>query len=515
MQNQWRAKKTLAMYENDIKASGLKKILGKWSLTSLGVGCIIGAGIFVMTGLAAREYAGPALAISFVIAGLGCTFAALCYAEFASMIPVEGSAYSYSYATMGELFAWIIGWDLIIEYSMASATVAVGWSGYFLKFLGLFHVHLPLWLVNDIASAKSMVAEATSNGKLDELNQKFSSLEIPNVMGIDIAMNLPSFLVCLLITYVLYRGIKSAVNTNLTLVILKVSVILFVIVTGAFFVDATNWSPFIPVRTLNSQGNMSFGFAGILTGAAYVCFAYLGFDAVATQAGEAKNPRKDIPFAILVSLSICTFLYILVTLVVTGMVKYSEIDITAPIADAFGRFGLSFSVWIISLAAVAGLTSVLLVNMLAQSRLFLAMSNDGLLPKKFFGKLHSKYKTPYIGTVLTGLAVAFTAGFVPMDVIAKLVNIGTLFAFTMVCMAVMVMRYKQPTVNRPFRVPFVMIIAPLGILFNLSLMFSLELENWVRLFVWLALGLVIYFIYSQRHSVLGKTLKAEVKTGKS
>jgi len=318
MQNQWRTKKTLAMYENDIKQSGLKKILGKWSLTSLGVGCIIGAGIFVMTGLAAREYAGPALAISFVIAGLGCAFAALCYAEFASVIPVEGSAYSYSYATMGELFAWIIGWDLIIEYSMASATVAVGWSGYLLKFLALFNVHLPIWIVNDISTSRALIADATTRGTLGELGRRFSSLEIPTLFGNQIGINLPALLVCLVITYILIRGIKAAVNTNMTLVILKVSVILFVIVVGAFFVDTSNWTPFIPAPTLNSQGNMSFGISGILAGAAYVCFAYLGFDAVATQAGEAKNPRKDIPFAILVSLSICTVLYVLVTLVVTG-----------------------------------------------------------------------------------------------------------------------------------------------------------------------------------------------------
>jgi len=503
------------MYENDIKQSGLKKILGKWSLTSLGVGCIIGAGIFVMTGLAAREYAGPALAISFVIAGLGCAFAALCYAEFASVIPVEGSAYSYSYATMGELFAWIIGWDLIIEYSMASATVAVGWSGYLLKFLALFNVHLPIWIVNDISTSRALIADATTRGTLGELGRRFSSLEIPTLFGNQIGINLPALLVCLVITYILIRGIKAAVNTNMTLVILKVSVILFVIVVGAFFVDTSNWTPFIPAPTLNSQGNMSFGISGILAGAAYVCFAYLGFDAVATQAGEAKNPRKDIPFAILVSLSICTVLYVLVTLVVTGMVKYTDIDITAPIADAFGKFGLSFSVWIISIAAVAGLTSVLLVNILAQSRLFLAMSNDGLLPKKFFGKLHPKFQTPYLGTVITGLVIAVTAGFVPMDIIAKLVNIGTLLAFTMVCVAVMVMRYRDPEVNRPFRVPYLYLIAPLGMVFNLTLMFSLEWENWLRLFIWLAIGLVIYFVYSRHHSVIRKSLVAtdKVKNG--
>lgn len=504
MAQQWRAKKSLAMFEKDIQSSGLKKVLGKWSLTALGIGCVIGAGIFVMTGLAAKEYAGPALAISFVVAGLGCAFAALCFAEFASIIPVEGSTYAYSYATVGELFAWIIGWDLIIEYSMSSSTVAVGWSGYFLKLVGLFNIHFPIWLVNDISTAKLLIQEATTKGTLADLNAHFSSLEIPKVFGFDFALNVPAIAVCLLITYVLMRGIKEAANTNLALVILKLVVILFVIVTGAFFVDVNNWSPFIPAPALNSSGSMAFGYMGIMTGAAYVFFAYIGFDAIATQAGEAKNPKKDIPFALIVSLSICTILYILVSLVLTGMIKYTDLDITAPIAAAFGKFGLNFSVWFISVAAVAGLTSVLLVNILAQSRLFLAMSNDGLLPKSIFGKLHPKFKTPYIGTILTGLVIAITAGLVPLETIAKLVNIGTLFAFVMVCVAVLIMRFKEPNVDRPFRVPFLPVIASLGIIFNVGMMVSLEWENWIRLIIWLSLGLVVYFAYSQRHSVLGK-----------
>jgi len=507
MNQQWRAKKTLAMFEQDIKSSGLKKVLGKWSLTALGIGCVIGAGIFVMTGLAAKEYAGPALAISFVVAGLGCAFAALCFAEFASIIPVEGSTYAYSYATVGELFAWIIGWDLIIEYSMSSSTVAVGWSGYFLKLLGLFNIHFPIWLVNDLSTAKMLIQEATTKGTLAQLNAHFSSLEIPRFFGYEVAMNIPAMSVCLIITYVLIRGIKEAANTNLALVLLKLVVIIFVIATGAFFVNTGNWTPFIPARALNSQGNMAFGWTGIMTGAAYVFYAYIGFDAVSTQAGEAKNPKKDVPFAIVVSLLICTVLYILVTLVLTGMVKYTDLDITAPIASAFGQYGLDFSVWFISVAAVAGLTSVLLVNLLAQSRLFLAMSNDGLLPKHIFGRLHSKFKTPYIGTILTGLVIAITAGIVPLETIAKLVNIGTLFAFVMVCIAVLIMRFRQPDLHRPFKVPFLPVIASLGILFNVALMMSLELDNWIRLVIWLGLGLIVYFTYSQRHSGLGKKMK--------
>lgn len=502
MKAQWTAKKTLAMYEHDIKRSGLKRELNKWSLTAMGIGCVIGAGIFVMTGLAAKEFAGPALAISFVIAGLGCTFAALCYAEFASIIPVEGSAYAYSYATVGELFAFVIGWDLIIEYAMSSSTVAVGWSGYFLKLIGLFQVHLPLWLTNDLYTANALVADAARHGTLGELSTRFSSLEIPTVFGVDIAFNLPAVLVSLLITYILLKGIREAANTNLIMVVVKVAVVIFVIGAGAFFINTENWSPFIPAPTLNSQGNMSFGFSGIMAGAAYIFFAYIGFDAVSTQAGEAKNPRKDVPFGLIVSLLICTLLYILVSLVLTGMIKYTKIDIAAPIASAFGTHGMKYAVWFISVAAVAGLTSVLLVNILAQSRLFFAMANDGLLPKTVFGKLHPKFKTPFRGTLITGVAVALVSGMTPIETLAKLVNIGTLFAFAMVCVAVLLMRYKQPQVSRPFKVPYLFIIAPLGILFNIAMMLSLEWENWMRLFIWLLIGLTIYFLYSQKHSLM-------------
>lgn len=490
------------MYEQDMLQSGLKRVLGKWSLTALGVGSVIGAGIFVMTGLAAKEYAGPALAISFIVAGMGCVFAGLCYAEFASIIPVEGSAYAYSFATVGELFAWIIGWDLILEYAMASSTVAVGWSGYLLKLLGLFHIKLPLWLVHDLYTVKTLLTDASSNGTISELAAKYSTLEIPTFMGIQVAFNLPAMLIILVITYVLVIGIKEAANTNLVMVIVKVGVVLFVIIAGAFFVDSANWDPFIPAPSLNSEGKMAFGYIGIISGAAYVFFAYIGFDTVSTQAGEAINPRKDVPFGLLMSLFVCTILYILVTLVITGMVKYTEMDITAPIAAAFSHYGLNYAVWFISLAAVAGLTSVLLVQMLGQTRLFLAMSKDGLLPGKIFSVLHPKFRTPYKGTVLTGLVISLVAGLVPIETIAKMVNIGTLFAFVMVSIAVLIMRYRQPEVHRPFKVPYLPVVATLGILFNLGMMLSLGWENWLRLFIWLGIGLVIYLLYSQKHSVM-------------
>jgi APA family basic amino acid/polyamine antiporter len=504
MNQQWKARKTLAMYESDMQRSGLKRVLGKWSLTALGVGSVIGAGIFVMTGLAAKDFAGPALALSFVVAGMGCAFAGLCYAEFASIIPVEGSAYAYSYATVGELFAWIIGWDLILEYSMASSTVAVGWSGYFLKLLDLFNVHFPLWLTNDLYTARMLMRDATADGTLAELSTQYSSIGLPTVFGLPVAINLPAIAACLLITYILLRGIKEAASTNLVIVILKVGVVLFVIIAGAFYINVDNWDPFIPARALNSQGIMAYGYAGIMAGAAYVFFAYIGFDAVSTQAGEARNPRKDVPFGLLVSLLICTVLYISVSLVVTGMVNYTDMDVKAPLAAAFSDYGLNMAVWLISIAAVAGLTSVLLVQMLAQSRLFLAMAKDGLLPKRIFAELHPRTRVPYRGTALIGGAVALTSGLIPIETIAKLVNIGTLFAFVMVCIAVLLMRYRQPDVNRPFRVPYLFIIAPLGIIFNLGMMLSLGWENWMRLFVWLALGMVIYFLYSRKHSEMRK-----------
>jgi APA family basic amino acid/polyamine antiporter len=504
MKDQWKTRKSLAMYEEDMKQSGLKRVLGKWNLTALGIGSVIGAGIFVMTGLAAKDFAGPALALSFVVAGLGCAFAGLCYAEFASIIPVEGSAYAYSFATVGELFAWIIGWDLMLEYAMASSTVAVGWSGYLLKMLGLFHLKLPLWLSHDYYTASETLAKATTDGTLAEFSTHYTSLDIPNLFGFNIAFNMPAMLIIVLITGILIIGIKEAANTNLAMVILKLAVVLFVIVVGAFYIDVANWDPFIPERGPNSKGAMAFGLTGILSGAAYVFFAYIGFDTVSTQAGEAKNPRKDVPFGLLVSLGICTILYILVSLVITGMVKYTEIDVTAPIAAAFANYGLKYAVWFITLAAVAGLTSVLLVQMLGQTRLFLAMSKDGLLPRGIFAVLHAKFKTPYRGTMLTGFVIALVAGLAPIEKIANLVNIGTLFAFVMVCIAVVVMRYKQPEVHRPFKTPYLPVVATLGIIFNLAMMFSLDMVTWLRLFGWLALGLIVYFVYSRRHSILRK-----------
>jgi len=460
--------KSIKLLEEEMAGENrLRRVLGPVSLTALGVGAIIGAGIFVLTGLAAHDHAGPGLMLSFVIAGLGCTFAALCYAEFASMIPVAGSAYTYAYATLGELMAWIIGWDLVLEYGMASSTVAYGWSKYFLHFIELFGWHIPTFLTSD----------------------PFST---PGAW-----FNLPAAVVVLLVTVVLVVGIRESASFNATMVVVKLVVVVFVIGAGFTHVDPKNWSPFMP-----------FGFTGVASGAAYVFFAYIGFDSVSTHAEEARNPQRDVPIGIICSLLLCTALYIAVSAVLTGMVPYTEIDINAPLAAAFVRYGLSTAVFFISLGAVAGITSVLLVLMLSQPRVFFAMARDGLLPYSFFGTVHPRFRTPHKATILTGSLVALVAALFPIHALAEMVNIGTLFAFVVVCAAVWVMRYTNPNQRRPFRCPLVPLVPILGILFNLGLMFSLGIHNWERLGVWLVVGLIIYFGYSRHHSKLAAAAQA-------
>jgi APA family basic amino acid/polyamine antiporter len=458
--------KSMRQLEDELAGENrLRRVLGPVQLTALGVGAIIGAGIFVLTGLAAHDHAGPALMISFVIAGLGCAFAALCYAEFASMIPVAGSAYTYAYATLGELAAWIIGWDLILEYGMASSTVAYGWSKYLLHFLGLFRIELPSFLTSDPFS-------------------------VPGAW-----CNVPAALVCLAVTVILVIGIRESASFNATMVALKLTVVLFVVIAGSAHVDTSHWRPFMP-----------FGFSGVLSGAAYVFFAYIGFDSVSTHAEEARNPQRDVPIGIIGSLLLCTVLYVAVAAVLTGMVPYDQIDINAPLAAAFVHYGLSAAVFIISLGAVAGITSVLLVLMLSQPRIFFAMSRDGLLPYSFFGTVHPRFRTPHKATILTGSLVAVVAALFPIHALAEMVNIGTLFAFVVVCTAVWIMRYTNPAQPRPFRCPFMPLVPILGIVFNGALMFSLGWHNWLRLAVWLAVGLVIYFTYSRHHSRLALAL---------
>jgi APA family basic amino acid/polyamine antiporter len=459
-----------------VAADRLHRVLGPVALTSLGVGAIIGAGIFVMTGLAARDYAGPSLMLSFVFAGVGCALAALCYAEFASMIPVAGSAYTYAYATLGELMAWIIGWDLVLEYAIASCAVAHGWSHYFQAFLALFDLHVPPSLALDpLSAAPEVLRDAWHLGP------------------VPIVFDLPAAAIALLLTIVLVIGIRESAGLNSFIVALKLGIVLFVIAAGWGHVNTANWHPFFHAER---------GVAGTFQGAAYVFFAYIGFDSISTHAEEARNPERDVPIGILVSLGLCTILYIAVAGVLTGMVPYAKIDIDAPIAHAFAGYGLPVATFIISFGAVAGITSVLLVMMLSQARILLAMARDGLLPPSFFAAVHPRFRTPYRSTILVGIVVAVVAAMLPLKVLAELVNIGTLFAFVVVCAAVLIMRRTRPDVPRPFRTPLVPLVPILGMLANLTLMIALGWENWARLIVWLVIGMVIYGTYGYRRSRL-------------
>ncbi len=494
--NQLFAKKTLKNVLSEMAGENrLKRVLGPVALTSLGIGAVIGAGIFAATGEAAHHTAGPALMLSYIVAGLTCVFAALCYAEFASMAPVAGSAYTYAYCTLGELFAWIIGWDLVLEYAVGAATVANSWSSYFQSVLRTFKIELPATLKSAV-----LVYDKTS-GRFEDTGS---------------LINLPAVVIVVIITAVLVKGIKESTRFNALMVFIKVAAVLFVIFVGAFYVNPENWHPFAPYGW---TGLKFFGIhvagqetpggepVGMLAGAAIIFFAYIGFDAVSTQAEEAKNPQRDVPIGIISSLIVCTVLYVGVVAVLTGMVKYNEIDEKAGVSDAFRIAGLPWAEFLVAAAGVAGITSVLLVMMLSAPRVFLAMARDGLLPAKFFAEVHPRFQTPWKSTILVGLFVATLAGFLPIDFLLHLTNIGTLFAFVIVCTAVLMMRKINPDANRPFRCPLVPLVPILGIGSCLMLMFSLPAANWERLFVWLAIGLVIYFCYGRRHSHLGKELR--------
>lgn len=542
----WRVKPVSA-FEADMKKSGLNRVLTRWGLTSLGIGAIIGGGIFTLTGIAAHDYAGPALALSFVIAGIGCLFASLCYAEFASVLPVEGSAYAYAYGTIGEVFAWFIGWNLILEYMMGATTVAVAWSGYFTKLLGLFHVRLPLSLLSDKATAVEKLNHAKAvdavkeylathtNATFEQIKSAFANAEFAGAFksltslkdfqnfatgegvakfaehysSIDLSglvFNLPAFLITWLITAILVKGIKEAAKTNNIIVIIKIAVVLFVIIVGAFYIDTTNWVPFIPEETttiVDGVEKINFGFGGVLTAATIVFFAYIGFDAVSTQAGEAINPKKDVPFAIIASLIICTVLYILVSLVLTGMVRFDQLDKAAPVASAFSGVGLKWATLLITVAATAGLMSVMLVMMLGQTRIFLGMSKDGLLPS-FFKDLHPKFLTPHKSTILIGLIISIVAALTPIEKVSEMCSMGTLLAFAMVCMAVMVLRVKKPELERPYKTPAIYVVGTLGVCFNIFLMTQVRTETWYTFLIWGSLGIIVYLLYSKRHSNLEK-----------
>jgi len=495
----WTRKPLKLLYEEMAGENRLRRILGPVQLPSLGVGAIIGTGIFVLVGQAAHDKTGPALMLSFVVAGLACIFAALCYAEFASMVPVAGSAYTYAYATLGELMAWIMGWDLVLEYAVGSATVAHGWSHYFQDFIGILGIKLPHRLTTAPFDYDPSVGHLVSTHTL---------------------FDLPAIMVALLVTIILVKGIRESATFNATMVIIKVTIVFFVIIVGAFYVNPANWHPFAPYgltgisffgKTLFGQQGLGGEPLGMLAGAATIFFAYIGFDSVSTHAEEAKNPKRDVPIGIITSLILCTVLYILVAGIVTGMVPYNKINIDAPVSDAFRQVGLPWAQFLISLGALTGITSVLLVMMLSQPRVLLAMARDGLIPKSFFGAVHERFRTPWKSTILTGLFVATLAAFLPLRILAELVNIGTLLAFVIVCAAVLIMRKKHPEAERPFRVPFSPVTPILGILLCTLLMFSLPKENWYRLIIWLLIGFVIYFAYGRHHSVMSKIAAEEKK----
>jgi APA family basic amino acid/polyamine antiporter len=463
--------------EASSESSGLKRVLGPWHLIFLGVGAIVGAGIFVITGQAAAEYAGPAVTLSFMLAGLTCAFAGLCYAEFASLIPIAGSAYTYAYSTLGEIFAWIIGWDLILEYSLGATTVAIGWSGYVVNFLKGIGIEFPAALAQAPFAFDPQTGIWSKTGAI---------------------INLPAALIIALITALLVRGIRESATVNSIIVFLKISVILVFIGAGLFFIKPELWKPFIPPN----QGQSGFfGWSGILRGAGVMFFAYLGFDAVSTAAQEAKNPKRDMPIGILGSLFACTALYIAFSLVLTGVVPYTELNVPAPVAVAIDAMRLFWLSPLVKIAAIVGLISVMMVQLMGQPRIFFTMAKDGLLPKAA-ARVHPKYGTPHVTTIATGLVVGVAASLLPMGIVGQLVSIGTLFAFLIVCAGVLVLRYTRPDIPRPFKTPFVPFVPVLGIISCLYLMSGLPLDTWLRLIAWMAIGLVIYFTYGIRKSKL-------------
>jgi APA family basic amino acid/polyamine antiporter len=488
---------------------GLRRVLGPINLMSLGVGAIIGTGIFVLVGTAAARYAGPGIVFSILIAGFACALAGLCYAEFAAMIPMAGSAYTYGYATLGEFMAWIIGWDLMLEYLFSAATVAVGWSGWVTSLLRDVGLPLsPAWSNAPGSSLVQVPGSATWVAVTDQLSSSLAAggvdiASLPHATGI---LNVPAIIGVLLVTALLAIGIRESARVNNTAVFIKVSIVLTFIVLGAWYLTghrdlaATNWKPFVPPNT-GEFGH--FGWSGVLRGAGVIFFAYIGFDAVSTTAQEAKNPQRDMPIGILGSLVICTVLYILVSGVVTGIVPFPQLDVPEPIALAVERMGFGTLASLMKIGVVAGLTSVMLVTLLGQTRVFYAMSRDGLLPPAF-STLHKRFRTPFGATLLTGIACATIAGLLPLALLGELVSIGTLLAFGVVCAGVWYLRRKEPDRVRPFRTPMVPLVPILGIITCVGMMAGLPLDTWLRLLIWLAIGFVIYFLYGRKHSVLQK-----------
>jgi APA family basic amino acid/polyamine antiporter len=467
MANNFFAKKSVdeLIAQTEESEHKLKRALGSFDLVLLGIGAIIGTGIFVLTGVGAALHAGPAVTLSFGVSAIACVFAALCYAEFASTIPVSGSAYTYAYATIGELLAWIIGWDLILEYAVCSITVAIGWSGYLVNLLAELGIIIPAWMCAP-------------------------------------PFNVPALVIVAIITVLLVIGIKESARFNNVIVIVKLTVILFFIIFGLFFIKPANWSPFMP-----------FGWSGVMTGAAIVFFAYIGFDAVSTTAEETKNPQRNLPIGIMVSLLVCSSLYIIVALVLTGIIpvmNYADNQsfLSAPIAFALNVIHQDWASGIISVGAVMGITSVLLVMMMGQPRIFFSMSRDRLFPENI-SKVHPRFRTPYRTTIITGIAVGLIALLIPIGTAAELANIGTLFAFAIVSASVLILRHTNPSIKRSFRVPFVFVVSPLGVLFSLYLMYSLPVLTWIRFLAWLDIGLLIYYFYGRTHSRIAEKINRE------
>jgi basic amino acid/polyamine antiporter, APA family len=508
------------LFSESKEDGGLKRSLTSLNLTTLGIGAIIGAGIFVLTGQAAAQYAGPGIVLSFIISGLACGFAGLCYAEFASMIPIAGSAYTYAYATLGEFLAWIIGWDLILEYLFAASTVAVGWSGYVVSFLKDLNIFIPpqftgasgTVLVNVPDMGWKPLTEAFAN------TLSASGVQVDSLAHVTCVLNLPAMFIVALLSTLLVIGIRESANFNNVMVITKVSVIILFIAIGFMFVKTVNWHPFIPANKVEvtpisqygsfwgwlkaySQEFGKFGISGVLRGAGVIFFAYIGFDAVSTAAQEAKNPQRDMPIGILGSLGISTVLYILVAIVLTGIVSYTTLNVADPVAvgvDAMGK-GMFWLRPIVKIAAIAGLSSVILVMLMGQPRIFYSMSKDGLLPP-LFSKVHPKFKTPYVSTIITGSVAMIIAGILPISILGELVSIGTLLAFIIVCLSVMVLRKSKPNIERPFKTPWVPMVPILGASICFIQMAALPIDTWLRLIIWMAIGFCIYFFYGVKHS---------------
>jgi APA family basic amino acid/polyamine antiporter len=475
-------KKSVAELRLEAEKGTLRRSLGRLNLTALGVGSIIGTGIFVLTGTAASQNAGPALVISMIIAGVACAFAGLCYAELASMIPVAGSAYTYAYATVGEVFAWIVGWDLILEYALSMSTIAVGWSGYFVSLMRDLG-----WTVPPELTASPGVAVATAGGG--------------TVLGV---FNVPAAIIVLLVMALLVVGIKESANTNTLLVVIKSIVLVIFVVAGISYVNRDNLTPFIPPNT-GEFGH--FGWSGILRGSAVMFFAYIGFDAVSTAAQEAKNPQRDLPYGILVSLAVCTVLYIAVATVLIGIVPYAKLNVADPIAVGIEATGLTWFSPVVKVSALFGLFSTMLVQLLGQTRIFYSMSRDGLLPP-LFGRVHPRFRTPHLSTLVTGIIVAVAAGLLPLSTLSQLVSMGTLLAFTLVCIGIIILRKTAPDLERPFRTPGLPWVPILGAVVCVAQMVGLPWETWLRLIVWLVIGMAIYALYGKRHAVAVRERRA-------